>query len=119
MSPVPEKFQAYGEAVCAFLSHATRREKAAVRQELMDHLTDHTQALLDAGCPPEAVVHKEFIYFGRSRFLLSAIFFTTIFMQAVSYNTCMLTLDCFYPSCISNTRFVGYQFRFLHLLTKE
>lgn len=60
MSPVPEKFQAYGEAVCAFLSHATRREKAAVRQELMDHLTDHTQALLDAGCPPEAVVHKEF-----------------------------------------------------------
>lgn len=38
MSPVPEKFQAYGEAVCAFLSHATRREKAAVRQELMDHL---------------------------------------------------------------------------------
>ena len=53
MSPVPEKFQAYGEAVCAFLSHA-------VRQELMDHLTDHTQALLDAGCPPEAVVHKEF-----------------------------------------------------------
>ena len=51
MSPVPEKFQAYGEAVCAFLSHATRREKAAVRQELMDHLTDHTQALLDAAVP--------------------------------------------------------------------
>ena len=31
MSPVPEKFQAYGEAVCAFLSHPPRREKAAAR----------------------------------------------------------------------------------------
>ena len=56
MSPVPEKFQAYGEAVCAFLSHATRREKAAVRQELMDHLTDHTQALLDAGCCSQRIL---------------------------------------------------------------
>lgn len=60
MTPAQGRFQAYGEAVCAFLSHATRREKAAVRQELMDHLTDHAEALLDAGCPPETVVHKEF-----------------------------------------------------------
>ena len=60
MSPVPERFQAYGESVCACLSHATRREKAAVRQELMDHLTDHAEALLDAGCPPETVIYKEF-----------------------------------------------------------
>ena len=49
MTSAQGRFQAYGEAVCAFLSHATRREKAAVRQELMDHLTDHAEALLDAG----------------------------------------------------------------------
>ena len=67
MSPVPEKFQAYGEAVCAFLSHATRREKAAVRQELMDHLTDHTQALLDAGCPPEAAETRALAAMGEAK----------------------------------------------------
>ena len=67
MSPVPEKFQAYGEAVCAFLSHATRREKAAVRQELMDHLTDHTQALLDAGCPPEAAETRALAAMGEAQ----------------------------------------------------
>ena len=67
MSPVPEKFQAYGEAVCAFLSHATRREKAAVRQELMDHLTDHTQALLDAGCPPEAAETRALAAIGEAQ----------------------------------------------------
>ena len=60
MTSAQGRFQAYGEAVCAFLSHATRREKAAVRQELMDHLTDHAEALLDAGCPPETVIYKEF-----------------------------------------------------------
>ena len=67
MSPVPEKFQAYGEAVCAFLSHATRREKAAVRQELMDHLTDQTQALLDAGCPPEAAETRALAAMGEAQ----------------------------------------------------
>ena len=41
--------------------------KAAVRQELMDHLTDHTQALLDAGCPPEAAETRALPPWGRPR----------------------------------------------------
>ncbi len=60
---------------CAPSSPTPPGGKAAVRQELMDHLTDHTQALLDAGCPRKLLFTKNFIYFGRSRFLLSAIFF--------------------------------------------
>ena len=67
MTPARGRFQAYGEAVCAFLSHATRREKAAVRQELMDHLTDHTQALLDAGCPPEAAETRALAAMGEAQ----------------------------------------------------
>ena len=51
MSPVPGSSRPTGEAVCAFLSPPPGG-RGAVRQRLMDHLTtDHTQALLDAGCP--------------------------------------------------------------------
>lgn len=67
MTPAQGRFQAYGEAVCAFLSHATRREKAAVRQELMDHLTDHAEALLDAGCPPETAETRALAAMGEAR----------------------------------------------------
>ena len=54
----------------------------------------------------------------RSQRILSALdaigfccrsYFSPPFLyKQVPINTCTLTLDCFYPSCISNTGFVGY-----------
>lgn len=49
-----ERSAAYGDQVCQFVRHATKKEKAAIRKELTDHIADHTQALMDAGHPPEA-----------------------------------------------------------------
>lgn len=48
-----EKAAAYGDQVCQFVRHATRREKAGIRKELTDHIADHTQALIRAGHPPD------------------------------------------------------------------
>ena len=55
MTGVREKqTAAYGDRVCQFVRHATKKEKAAIHKELTDHIADHTQALMDAGHPPEA-----------------------------------------------------------------
>ena len=43
----------YTQAVCSCLRHATPEEKAAVAQELQDHLADHADALVEAGWDPE------------------------------------------------------------------
>lgn len=45
----PSPFTTYAKTVCALLHHATQREKEAVQQELEDHLTDHAEALVEAG----------------------------------------------------------------------
>ena len=55
MTGVREKqTAAYGDRVCQFVRHATKKEKAAIHKELTVHIADHTQALMDAGHPPEA-----------------------------------------------------------------
>jgi len=47
------RFTEYGAAVCAFVRHATAKEKAAIRKELADHMEDHAQALIDGGFPED------------------------------------------------------------------
>lgn len=49
MTAMDKRFQHYGETVCQFVSHATSKEKAAIRAELAAHMEDHAQALMDAG----------------------------------------------------------------------
>ena len=44
-----KRFQHYGETVCQFVSHATRKEKKAIQAELAAHMEDHALALLDSG----------------------------------------------------------------------
>lgn len=48
-----ERFNEYGKAVCGYVRHATGKEKAAIRKELEDHMTDHAQALLEVGFPED------------------------------------------------------------------
>lgn len=48
-----EQTAAYGDQVCQFVRHATKKEKADIRKELTDHIADHTQALIEAGHPSE------------------------------------------------------------------
>lgn len=48
-----QRTAAYGEQVCQFVRHATKKEKADIRKELTDHIADHTQALIEAGHPSE------------------------------------------------------------------
>ena len=47
--PMDKRFQHYGETVCQFVSHATRKEKKAIQAELAAHMEDHALALLDSG----------------------------------------------------------------------
>lgn len=49
MKRMEQRFEAYGETVCRFVSHATDKEQKAIRAELSAHMEDHAQALLDAG----------------------------------------------------------------------
>ena len=48
------RFLTYGEEVCRQVRHATRKEKAGIRKELADHLTDHAEALTAAGYDAQA-----------------------------------------------------------------
>ena len=43
-------FEQYGLEVCKFVRHATKTERSAICRELTDHLEDHQEALLAAGC---------------------------------------------------------------------
>ena len=44
-----EAFEAFCEAVCAQVKHATEDEKREIAQELSDHMSDHAAALMEIG----------------------------------------------------------------------
>lgn len=50
------RFTEYGVAVCAYIRHATAKEKEAIRKELADHMEDHAQALIDGGFPEDHAI---------------------------------------------------------------